>query len=373
MNRNIFLLFNILLSLSLFSQGKVIGNDIHNKYNKTLRLVSLYNKKYYKNYEGDSASILNGQYVFKTPGYNNSIPIPFRFIFQTEKHKVFEVSEIFYISKKNNYINFDSETRKIILDENDDSYKEIEKYNKYLKNYSSKKKYTDSIQANIYKNKNFKVEKPTVDSLQTLYESLDQLEDSELLNFSNQSPKSYVLFWRLVKKFEAQGFKQKYLDIFNNLDATIKKSAAGLVFKEELKKAELIGIGRIFPDITLQNKKLLLSRGEKYTLVDFWFSYCGPCLEQMPKYKELYSKYKEKGFEIINISTDRTKDVGKWKKVIKEKGLNWVHYLDENGLKTKYYNINKFPSNFLLDSSGKIIKIDILPEELENYLNVNLK
>ena len=128
-----------------------------------------------------------------------------------------------------------------------------------------------------------------------------------------------------------------------------------------------------FPNLEIQNKKIFSSLGPKYTLIDFWFSSCKPCLEQIPVYKKIYTKYKNDGFEIINISSDRTEDISKWKKLITEKELNWVHFLDENGVLTRHYSINKYPTSFLLDSEGKIIKKDSTPEELERFLKENIQ
>ena len=94
---------------------------------------------------------------------------------------------------------------------------------------------------------------------------------------------------------------------------------------------------------------------------------------KIPYYKELYEKYKDKNFSIISISTDRTQDIENWKKVIAKNNITWQNLLDENGNISKKYSINKFPTNFLLDSEGKIIKRDIPQEELEKFLEENLK
>ena len=127
-----------------------------------------------------------------------------------------------------------------------------------------------------------------------------------------------------------------------------------------------------FPEFEIQDKKISSAFGKKYTFIDFWFSHCGPCLNDFPKYKEVYTKYKNLGLEIIGISTDRTKDIDDWKKVIKEKDLNWLQLLDENGIESHQFNINAFPTTFLLNSEGIIIKKDISPEELEIFLEKNL-
>jgi thiol-disulfide isomerase/thioredoxin len=373
MKRNIFLLIGFIFSLSIFSQERKNLNvkDIQNKYQKTLKLITIYNEKYYADFTGDTSSIQNDQYNFHFPKYDDSIPRPFRFLFETEKNNVYEVSDIFYISKDTDGINFNSDNQKIVLGHNSD--KDVTIYDTYMKSYLSEKKKLDSVKFNIYKSKNFKVDKVTVDSIQTFYTALDKDEDSLLMGLSKKNPKSYIVFWRLVGKFEANGFKKKYLQAFDNLDSSVRTSSVGLIFSEELKKGSKIVEGNPFPEFILKGQKVQTSLGKSYTIIDFWFSHCGPCIEQMPKYREIYSKYKDKGFEIINISTDRTKDIGNWKKIIKEKELNWVHYLDENGEKSKYYNINTFPTNFLLDSEGKIIQKDISLQELDIFLNEHLK
>ncbi|MDV7698212.1 TlpA family protein disulfide reductase [Chryseobacterium soli] len=362
--------------MKLFSQGKeavIIGEDLQNKYQKTLRLVGLCSEKYYLNFRGDSSSIKNNQYFFTISGFTDDIPRPFYFLLETEKHKVYKTSEIFYISQGTQKINFNSEDGKITGSEKNILYKDIDRFKVDMESYSSQKKHLYQIEGDIYKRKNFKVEQKTKDSLQKLYAELDSYEENLLLNLSRKTPASYVLFWKLVQKFEANGFKQNYFQAFNNLDSSVRTSSVGVIFSEELKKGSKIAEGNLFPELILKGKKVQSSLGKSYTIIDFWFSHCGPCIEQMPKYREIYSKYKDKGFEIINISTDRTKDIAKWKKIIKEKQLNWVHYLDENGEKSRYYNINTFPTNFLLDSSGKIIKKDISLEDLDVFLNNGLK
>lgn len=371
MKRYIFLLMFCLFSMKLFSQGKeaiIIGKDLQNKYQKTLRLVGVCNEKYYPNFRGDSSSIKNNQYFFTISGFTDDIPRPFYFLMETEKHKVYKTSEIFYISQGTQKIGFTYEDGKITGSEKNNLYKDIDRFKADMESYSSQKKHLYQIEGDIYKRKNFKVEQKTKDSLQKLYAELDSYEENLLLNLSKKTPASYMLFWKLVQKFEANGFKQIYFQAFNNLDSSVRTSSIGLIFSEELKKGSQIAEGNLFPELILKGEKVQSSFGKSYTIIDFWFSHCGPCIEQMPKYREIYSKYKDKGFEIINISTDRTKDISSWKKMIKEKELQWIHYLDENGEKSRYYNINTFPTNFLLDSSGKIIKKDISLADLDAFL-----
>lgn len=122
---------------------------------------------------------------------------------------------------------------------------------------------------------------------------------------------------------------------------------------------QFLSIGSMAPDFTLKNpsgKDVKLSdfRG-KVLLLDFWATWCGPCMHEMPNVKKEYVKYKEKGFEVLGVSLDREeKD---WKKVISARGFNWNHVLDENGSNSvaRLYNVRGIPFTLLIDKEGRII------------------
>lgn len=111
----------------------------------------------------------------------------------------------------------------------------------------------------------------------------------------------------------------------------------------------------------------------KYTLIDFWFGTCKPCLLTFPKLKELYSTYHSKGFEIQAIAAEHTKYVNQTKQVIQKYKLPWLNALDENRTFSNANKITSFPTNYLVDQEGKIIQKDISLEELEKFLANNLK
>jgi thiol-disulfide isomerase/thioredoxin len=100
-----------------------------------------------------------------------------------------------------------------------------------------------------------------------------------------------------------------------------------------------------------------------YVLLDFWGSWCRPCRASHPHLKELYAKYKDKGFEIIGIATEHAKTkeecIRLWKTAIAEDGLPWLQVLNnENAAKfdaAKEYNVTAFPTKILLDRDGNVI------------------
>lgn len=100
----------------------------------------------------------------------------------------------------------------------------------------------------------------------------------------------------------------------------------------------------------------------KYILLDFWGSWCGPCRASHPHLKELYEKYKAKGFEIIGIAqehSDQPADRLLWTEAIAKDGLTWIQVLNnENRAQfdaVSQYGVTAFPTKILLDREGKII------------------
>ena len=103
----------------------------------------------------------------------------------------------------------------------------------------------------------------------------------------------------------------------------------------------------------------------KYTLVDFWASWCTPCMAEVPFLKQVYDEFHGKGFEIYGVSFDKEND--KWLAAIRDNGMNWVHVSDLNGfdnLAAKDYAVQSIPANFLIDARGKIVAKNLRGEAL---------
>ena len=97
-------------------------------------------------------------------------------------------------------------------------------------------------------------------------------------------------------------------------------------------------------------------------------------IQENQEFVKIYNKYKGKGFEVYQISLDRTKE--SWLKGIEEDNLKWINVSDLkfwNSAACTKYNIQKLPANFLLDTTGIIIAKNLNGNDLENNLKEILK
>jgi peroxiredoxin len=104
----------------------------------------------------------------------------------------------------------------------------------------------------------------------------------------------------------------------------------------------------------------------KVVLIDFWATWCGPCVHELPNVQKTYEKHHKDGFEIIGISLD--KEEGKLTKFIEEKNMPWQQFFDGEGWKNKLavqYGVRSIPATYLLDGEGKIIGQNLRGEALE--------
>ncbi|MCO4292692.1 TlpA family protein disulfide reductase [Solitalea sp. MAHUQ-68] len=198
--------------------------------------------------------------------------------------------------------------------------------------------------------------------------------DTTLLRYVKAHPDSYVSLWKLAHLLSF-GYEDIFDSIYDQFSDSIKNTYTGKVLAQKIKKASLLSIGKRFPGImAINNKNEHLDTGffnHKYTLVDFWYSHCGPCREQFNDLKIIYEKYKYNGFEIISISTDKQKDKQNWLEVIEKYSLPWPQYWDIDGQEANKLFIQAFPTNVLLDSTGRIIMKNIKPAELKKFLAIH--
>ena len=139
-------------------------------------------------------------------------------------------------------------------------------------------------------------------------------------------------------------------------------------------------IGDIAPEISLPSPEgkviALTSFKNKLVLIDFWGTWCAPCVKEQPELAKLYKKYKSQsfangnGFEIFGVSLDAKKE--NWENGIKSQNINWIQVSDLKFWRSpvaKTYNIQELPFNLLLDGRGVILAKNLHGAELEKVIS----
>jgi thiol-disulfide isomerase/thioredoxin len=123
------------------------------------------------------------------------------------------------------------------------------------------------------------------------------------------------------------------------------------------------------PDFSAQDSDgqalSLAAHKGKVLLLDFWATWCMPCMIEFPTIKSLYSDFHDKGLDIIGVDLDD--DPGKFESFIKARGVTWPQYFEGQGWTNKLvaqYGISGIPATFLLDTNGVILGKNLKPQAL---------
>jgi len=134
---------------------------------------------------------------------------------------------------------------------------------------------------------------------------------------------------------------------------------------ERYETLKVLTKGNPSPDFDYENYKggntSLADLKGKYTYIDVWATWCGPCIREIPSLKEVEDDYKGKNIQFVSISIDEKKDYKKWKTMIAEKQLGGVQLMADNNWNStfvKEYGILGIPRFILVDPEGKIVSAD---------------
>jgi thiol-disulfide isomerase/thioredoxin len=204
------------------------------------------------------------------------------------------------------------------------------------------------------------------DDLDPYYEQMAKIDRE----FMDRYPASYVTASMLRYKISSMSL-QEGIERYSKLPDEIKSSGLGKEIKKELDGLQMGSPGAtawVFASKELRGTPLNLADYKgKYVLLDFWASWCVPCRKSNPHLLSQYSKYKDKGLEIIGISDDDS-NTEAWRKAVEKDGIGvWKHVLRGLDMKkrlageknesdiSQYYGIHSLPTKILIDPNGIII------------------
>jgi thiol-disulfide isomerase/thioredoxin len=122
-------------------------------------------------------------------------------------------------------------------------------------------------------------------------------------------------------------------------------------------------------------------KGEKFTLIDFWATWCKPCNKAIPELNKIYDLYKSKGVEIIGISCDGPRSVSKVAPLSKSLKIQYPVLIDINAEIKAELNVLALPTLLIVDANNKVVWIhegfvsgdaEIIVAEIEKLLSKNI-
>ncbi len=208
--------------------------------------------------------------------------------------------------------------------------------------------------------------------MRTDYSKINDKKTNYVTTFIYENPKSLASLFFIEKLDISKNF-----NIYAYLDSSLYRKYPDNAYVKNLHdrvaKERTLAIGSIAPEIILPDPdsnliKLSSFRG-KVVLIDFWAGWCGPCRRENPNLVNLYSKYKEKGFEIFGVSLDKTR--ASWLGAIKADNIVWTQVSDLkywSSPSSKLYGVKSIPHTVLLDREGRIIGNKLRGKALEDKL-----
>jgi thiol-disulfide isomerase/thioredoxin len=203
------------------------------------------------------------------------------------------------------------------------------------------------------------------DQADSVRKLLNKWQEDQIKNYITKNPSSVAGAYMLRELYN--WYSDLPFEDMQNMVASFTGDAKDSKYYKSLEgilaKRKAVMPGSTAPDFTLlkrdSSKFTLSSTRGKYMMIDFWASWCHPCRQAIPHWKEVYAKYHNKGFDIVSVSDDDR--WSNWFKAMDQEKMPWIQVCDEFPIKNmpakvgSLYMTTYIPFYVLLDKDGKVL------------------
>jgi thiol-disulfide isomerase/thioredoxin len=210
----------------------------------------------------------------------------------------------------------------------------------------------------------------------------DSINGKKLLKYVKDTPDSYVALFAIIN----QVYNYPSQEIFDKINKAfgdkIKQTKAFQFYVNTFSPKPLAKTDPNLLGTSIDGKRITLSsfKDNDFVLLDFWATWCKPCLELTPSLKKIYQKYHSKGLQIISISSSLADKKDIWRKTVKRENMqSWINIFSEKSdsagrdLAIKY-GVTQIPTIILINKKGDIIDrwVGFSKEDMVSKLNEKL-
>lgn len=218
---------------------------------------------------------------------------------------------------------------------------------------------------------------PEARTISNSFDSLKQEEFNYTLQYANEeiSVVSLYLLYHHLRFNKEKIDTQLASQAMEKLAKAFPEHPYVSLCSNMLQSISQIKVGGDFVDFSAPNLEGNMVKasdhlGKRYTLINLWGSWCGPCIRKSREVIPIYEAYKDKGFNVLGVAREFNNTKG-FVRAMERDQYPWLNLIDLNGKKqiwNKYGVSTQGGAMFLVDEQGKIVALDPSPEELEGFL-----
>lgn len=208
------------------------------------------------------------------------------------------------------------------------------------------------------------------------FQAMLDASGEETLVFAQKNRDNLAGFYAMIS-LDPGMYEEEMIAYADEIKDKFSDNSTVQSFVNHMAELKILSVGQTAPDfesIDPNGKPIKLSdfRG-KYTLLDFWASWCAPCRQENPNIVKQHERFKDKGFTVFGVSLDDSRSA--WLKGIKDDNLNWPQVSDLqrwNSEPAQLYKINAIPASFIIGPDGKILAKNLRGKALGDFLEQHL-